>query len=57
MVTRYRPPSSVELITEGLNRRPPDTTVGRVVNGVCGHGHDEVLMGMKGNGGVVEDRP
>jgi len=57
MITRYRPPSSVEPITKGLNRRAADTTTGRVVNGVCGHGHGKILMGVKGNGEVVKDRP
>jgi len=57
MITRYRPPSSVEPITEGLNGRATDTTTGRVVDGVCRQGHGGVLMGRKGNGEVVEDRP
>ena len=34
-----------------------NTATGRVVDGVCGHRHGKVLMGVKGNGGVVKDRP
>jgi len=57
MITRDRPPSSIEPITEGIKGRIVDVVMGRVVDRVCGHGHGEVLMGMKGNGGVVRDRP
>ena len=57
MITRYQPSSSIELFTEGLNRRTADAATGRVVDRVSGHGHGEVLMGVKGNGGVVKDRP
>ena len=57
MVTRYWPPSSVEPIMEGLDRRATNTVMRRVMNGVCGHGHSEVLMGVKGNSEVVKDRP
>jgi len=57
MITRDRPSPSVEPLTEGITGNAADTATGRVVDGVCGHGHGEVLMGMKGNGGVVKDRP
>jgi len=57
MVTRYRPVSTVKPITEGFIRRTADAATGRVVDGVCGHGHAVVLMGGKGNGEVVKDRP
>jgi len=57
MVTRDRPPPGVEPITEGIIRRAADTATGRVVDGVHGHRHGEVLIGVKGNGEVVKDRP
>ena len=57
MVTRDGPPPGVKPITEGLIGRAANTTTGRVMDRVCGHGHGEVLMGVKGNGGVVKDRP
>ena len=57
MITRNRPPPGVEPITEGFIRRATDTVTRRVVDGVCGHRHGEVLMEMKGNGEVVKDRP
>jgi len=57
MITGDRPSSGVESITEGITINAADTAAGRVVDGVCGHRHGEVLMGVKGNGGVVEDRP
>ena len=45
MVTRDRPSPSIESITEGIPIDTTDTTAGRVVDGMCGHGHVEVLMG------------
>jgi len=57
MVTRDGPPPGVKPITKGFIGRAVDVVMGRVMDGVCGHGHDEVLMGVKGNGGVVKDRP
>jgi len=45
MVTRDRPPPGVEPFAEGFVGGTTNTTTGRVVNGVCGHGHVEVLMG------------
>ena len=57
MITRDRPSPSVKTITEGITINTTDTAAGRIVNGVCGHGHIEVLMGGEGNDGVVKDRP
>ena len=57
MITRYGPSSGVKPITEGISFNAADTATGRVVDGVCGHGHGEILMGVKGNGGVGKDRP
>ena len=47
MVTSDRPIPLVEPTLEGLKGRDTDTTTSRVVDGVCGHGHGEVLMGGK----------
>jgi len=45
MITRDRPSPGVESIPEGIKSRTADVATRRVVNGVCGHGHDGVLMG------------
>jgi len=57
MITGDRPSPSVEPIAEGITINAADTATGRVMDGVCRHRHGEVLMGVKGNGGVVKDRP
>jgi len=54
MVTRNRPPSSVELITKSFIGRAADAATGRVMDGVCWHGH---VDGKKGNWEVVRNRP
>ena len=46
MVTGDRPSPSVESIAEGITINAADTAAGRVMDGVCGHGHSEVLMGV-----------
>jgi len=46
MITRDRPSPGVKPFSEGLEGGTTNATTGRVVNGVCGHGHGEVLMGV-----------
>jgi len=57
MITGDRPSLSVEPIPEGITINTADTTTGRVMDGMCGHGHSEVLMDVRGNDGVVKDKP
>jgi len=44
MITGDRPSPSVESIAEGITINTADTAAGRIVDGVCGHGHGEVLI-------------
>ena len=46
MITGDRPLPSIESVTEEVTINAADTAAGRVVDGVCGHGHGEVLMGV-----------
>jgi len=57
MVTRSWPITLVEPISEGIKGRAADAATRRVMDGVCRHGHVEVLMGIRSNGEVVKDRP
>ena len=57
MVMRDRPIMLVVSTPEGIERRAADAATRRVMDGVCGHGHVEVLMRMRSNGEVVKDRP
>ena len=57
MITGDRPSPRVKVITKGITSDTADTATGWVMDGVCGHGHGKILMGVKGNGGVVKDRP
>ena len=49
MVMSYRPILTVETIPKGIIGRATNAAMRRVVDGVCGHGHGEVLMDGKGN--------
>jgi len=57
MITGDRPTPSVEPITEGVTSNTTNAATGRVVDGMCRHGHGEILMGVESNGEVVKDRP
>ena len=46
MIARDGPPPGVELITEGFIGGATNMVAGRVMDGVCRHGHGEVLMGV-----------
>ena len=45
MITGDWPTSSVKMITEGITGNTTNVMTGWVVDGVCGHWHDGVLMG------------
>ena len=44
MITRDWPILLVESTPEGLEGRAVDMAAGRIMDGVCRHGHGEVLM-------------
>jgi len=47
MVTSYQPiPTVIESVLKGIKGSTMDAATRRVVDGVCGHRHGEVLMGV-----------